>query len=45
MCDKALAFMKGSVDKKQPFFLYLPDLLVHSPFETVTELEVQFATK
>ncbi|MDF7822720.1 sulfatase [Pontiellaceae bacterium B12227] len=35
MCDLALAFMQRNADEKQPFFLYLPDLLVHSPFETI----------
>ena len=37
MCDLALDFMEDSTKRKQPFFLYLPDLLVHSPFETIKE--------
>ena len=37
MCDLALEFMEDSAKRKQPFFLYLPDLLVHSPFETIKE--------
>ncbi|WP_168442420.1 sulfatase [Pontiella desulfatans] len=45
MCDLALEFLERSVDKKEPFFLYFPDLLVHSPFETVAALEDKYATK
>jgi arylsulfatase A-like enzyme len=35
MCGLALDFMERSAKRGQPFFLYLPDLLVHSPFETI----------
>ncbi|VGO19223.1 sulfatase [Pontiella sulfatireligans] len=31
---EAIKFMKASVKKEQPFFLYMPYYLVHAPFET-----------
>ncbi len=45
MCDRALEFIQDNVKQKTPFFLYLPELLVHSPFETVAALEAKFAAK
>jgi arylsulfatase A-like enzyme len=43
MTDKALEFMEENRDK--PFFLYLPDYLVHKPHEAKQELVDYFKTK
>ncbi|VGO18673.1 sulfatase [Pontiella sulfatireligans] len=35
MCDLAVGFLKENATANQPFFLYLPDMLVHSKFEAI----------
>ena len=43
--DRAVAFMQRTVAEKRPFFLYLPDFLVHAPFETKQEYLQRYKSK
>ncbi|MFC1498110.1 sulfatase [Verrucomicrobiota bacterium] len=43
--DKAISFMERSHADGKPFFLYLPDFLVHGPFETKKEYLDHFTAK
>jgi arylsulfatase A-like enzyme len=43
--DKALEFMRAAVEKDQPFFIFMPSFLVHSPYEAAPELIAHFEEK
>jgi len=42
---QALAFIDDSSKKQQPFFLYLPNYLIHKPLEAKQELERHYREK
>ena len=42
---EAIKFMKASVQKDQPFFLYMPYYQIHAPFEAPQELIDHFTKK
>jgi arylsulfatase A-like enzyme len=42
---EAIKFMKGAVEKEQPFFLYMPYYQIHAPFEAPQDLIDHFTKK